>query len=374
MTVLFADLVGFTARAEQLDPEDVRRPARSVPRASARGARALRRHRREVHRRCGGCALRRADRARGRPRARGARCASRSATGWTRRGTSSSCGSPVNYRRGADRARRPAEGGQGDGLGRRDQHGGSSAVGGAGQRHPRRRDHLPCHARRDRLPRGRHTSTRRGSRSPFGSGKSLAARARLGVEPAARRCRPRRPARGAPGCSSTPSRGFGRAREPQVVTSRACLGSARAASSTSSSRPSSRARYSHTGGRVAARRMATASRTGPLQRSSRATRGSSRRTRAQRGREARARDAPRPRRPGRSRVGVAPSAPARRPRLRLGARGRSAQAKHSRPGVGCSRPLRSNIRSCSSSRTSNGRTTGCSTSSRSSSAERAACR
>ena len=61
------------------------------------------------------------------------------------------------------------------------------------------------------------------------------------------------------------------------------------------------------------------------------------------------------------------STPARRSRA-IGA------AKHSRPGVGCSRPLRSSIRSCSSSRTSNGRTTGCSISSRNSSGERAACR
>ena len=36
VTVLFADLVGFTAAREQLDPEDVRAHARAVPRAAAR--------------------------------------------------------------------------------------------------------------------------------------------------------------------------------------------------------------------------------------------------------------------------------------------------------------------------------------------------
>ena len=69
---LFADLVGFTARAEQLDPEDVRAMLAPLPRAARARARAPRRHRREVHRRRGDGGLRRAGRARGRPRARGA--------------------------------------------------------------------------------------------------------------------------------------------------------------------------------------------------------------------------------------------------------------------------------------------------------------
>ena len=75
MTVLFADLVGSTARAEQLDPEDVR-ALLSAYHDSCAGARAVRRHGGEVHRRRRDGAVRRAGRARGRPRAgraRGAR-------------------------------------------------------------------------------------------------------------------------------------------------------------------------------------------------------------------------------------------------------------------------------------------------------------
>ena len=40
VTVLFADLVGFTSRAESLDPEDVEAISAPLPRASPRGARA----------------------------------------------------------------------------------------------------------------------------------------------------------------------------------------------------------------------------------------------------------------------------------------------------------------------------------------------
>ena len=72
VTVLFVDLVGFTARAETLDPEDVRALLAPYHTHAAIGARALRGNGREVHRRCGDGALRRADRARGRPRAGGA--------------------------------------------------------------------------------------------------------------------------------------------------------------------------------------------------------------------------------------------------------------------------------------------------------------
>ena len=50
VTVLFADLVGFTSRAEQMDPEDVRAVLEPYHAAPARGARAARRNRREVHR------------------------------------------------------------------------------------------------------------------------------------------------------------------------------------------------------------------------------------------------------------------------------------------------------------------------------------
>ena len=50
VTVVFADLVGFTARAETLDPEDVEAILSPYPLEAACRARALRRHGREVHR------------------------------------------------------------------------------------------------------------------------------------------------------------------------------------------------------------------------------------------------------------------------------------------------------------------------------------
>ena len=70
VTAVFVDLVGSTARAEQLDPEDVRALLRRYHETLRRDARALRRDGGEVHRRRGGGRVRRADRARGRPRAR----------------------------------------------------------------------------------------------------------------------------------------------------------------------------------------------------------------------------------------------------------------------------------------------------------------
>ena len=70
-----SSLTSSASRAgrEQLDPEDVARAPRPLPRAAPARARALRRHGREVHRRCRDGAVRRSGRARGRPRARGAR-------------------------------------------------------------------------------------------------------------------------------------------------------------------------------------------------------------------------------------------------------------------------------------------------------------
>ena len=69
VTVLFADLVGFTSRAESIDPEDVRADPRARITRACERARALRRHGREVHRRRRDGALRGSDGARGRPRA-----------------------------------------------------------------------------------------------------------------------------------------------------------------------------------------------------------------------------------------------------------------------------------------------------------------
>ena len=72
VTIVFADLAGFTEHSDQADPEDVRRHPRAVPRGREGGDRAVRRHARQVHRRRRDGCLRRPDGPRGRPRASGA--------------------------------------------------------------------------------------------------------------------------------------------------------------------------------------------------------------------------------------------------------------------------------------------------------------
>ncbi len=73
VSILFADLVGFTPFAEERDAEDVRDALYALLRARVRNSRALRWNRREVHRRrCDG-RVGRSDGARGRSRARGSR-------------------------------------------------------------------------------------------------------------------------------------------------------------------------------------------------------------------------------------------------------------------------------------------------------------
>ena len=113
VTVVFCDLVGFTSRAESMDPEDVEALLRPVPLARARGARAPRRHGREVHRRCRDGALRRAERTRGRPRARRPSCARDSRLRCRGRARAPS---RDHHWRGAHLARRQPCGGRGHGL------------------------------------------------------------------------------------------------------------------------------------------------------------------------------------------------------------------------------------------------------------------
>ena len=72
VSVLFADLVGFTGASEDARPGGHARAPPPLLRDREGGRRALRRYRREVHRRCGHGRLGHADRARGRRRARGA--------------------------------------------------------------------------------------------------------------------------------------------------------------------------------------------------------------------------------------------------------------------------------------------------------------
>ena len=86
-TVLFADLSGYTAVAERLDPERIKSLVDRALAPPRRRDRALRRHDRQVHRRQRDGRLRRAGRPRGRPRARRAR-RPRDAGGDGRRSTS----------------------------------------------------------------------------------------------------------------------------------------------------------------------------------------------------------------------------------------------------------------------------------------------
>ena len=206
VTVLFADLVGFTGRSEQLDPEDVRGAARAVLRAPARGARALRRHRREVHRRRGDGGLRRADRARGRSRARGSRGARDPR--------------PV---RGGRRARARVRIAVNTGealvaLGARPDEGEGMASGDVVNTAARLQSAAPVNgilvgeatyratSDVDRVPRGRAGRTRRGSRSRCRSGRRVAARSRFGVDVEQRAGdRARRARARARRCSSTRS-------------------------------------------------------------------------------------------------------------------------------------------------------------------------
>ena len=58
VTVLFADLAGWTKMAEQMDPEDVQAIQTRLLRCSHASHRTARRSRGEVHRRCGAGGLR----------------------------------------------------------------------------------------------------------------------------------------------------------------------------------------------------------------------------------------------------------------------------------------------------------------------------
>ena len=159
--------------------------AAPVPRAAPRRARALRRHGREVHRRRGHGAVRRAGRARGRPRAGGARGArdprrDRRADD----GTASSCASGSGSRparRSSTLGARP-ERGRGHGRRRRRQHGRAAAVRGAGERDPRRTSRRTARRARDRLRGGASRSRRRARRSPSASGRRSTRALGFGVD------------------------------------------------------------------------------------------------------------------------------------------------------------------------------------------------
>ena len=147
----------------------------ALPRARPLRARALRRHRREVHRRrCHG-RLRRADRARGRPRAGSAgraRDPRRARRGGRARGTHRD-----HHGRGADRTRRPTRCRRGYGLGRRREHRRPTPGGGADGHDPGRRDDLPRDASARSSSRSANPVEAKGKSEPVDVWKALRARA-----------------------------------------------------------------------------------------------------------------------------------------------------------------------------------------------------
>ena len=218
VTVLFADLVGFTSRAEQLDPEDVRARARAVPRAPAHRARALRRHGREVHRRRGDGAVRRAGRARGRSRAGGPGCA-RDPRLDRRRRASCRCGSPSTPARRSSRSTRGPTTARGMASGDVVNTAARLQSRRAGERDPRRRDDLPGDAAARSTVRAREPVEAKGKAEPIPVWEALEARSRFGVDVArrARSAARRARARGSTSCA-TRSSARAQERSPQLVT------------------------------------------------------------------------------------------------------------------------------------------------------------
>ena len=275
VTVLFCDLVGFTAKAEQLDPEDVRAVLAPVPRPPPRRARAPRRHGGEVHRRRGDGALRRAGRARGRSRARGS-CRPRHPR-LRGRGRTRAAGRG-HHRRGARLARRQPVRGRRDGVRRRRQHGGPT---------PERRpvngilaDETTYRATRhdDRVS-ARRPGRREGQgRADLCLGGDRGARALRRRRHAPRARRARRPrARASTSCGSA---SIARAQSARRSSSRSSASRhrqepARVRALATSSTPT---RSSSPGARAAASPTATGSRSGRWPRSSRRRPASSRRT------------------------------------------------------------------------------------------------
>ena len=154
MTVLFADLVGFTSRAEQLDPEDVRAVLEPY---HARLRTELERRGGTVEKFIGDAvmALFGAPTAHEDDPERAVRAALAIRDWLGRRGRPAGA-NRRHHGRGARRARRAALRRRGHGLGRRREHRRPPAVRRARQRDPRRRDDLPVDAAADpvRAPRG----------------------------------------------------------------------------------------------------------------------------------------------------------------------------------------------------------------------------
>ena len=147
VSVLFADLVGFTSRAEQMDPEDVRAILEPY---HARLRTELERRGGTVEKFIGDAvmALFGAPTAHEDDPERAVRAAL-AIRDWIREEGELQVRVAVTTGEALVALGARPIGGRGDGLGRRREHGGPSSVRGSGQRGPGRRDDIPQHAAAD---------------------------------------------------------------------------------------------------------------------------------------------------------------------------------------------------------------------------------
>ena len=264
VTVLFCDLVGFTAKAEQLDPEDVRallRPYHDRVRAE------LERHGGTVEKFIGDAvmALFGAPTAHEDDPERAVRAALAIRDFAVEEGTRAA--GRRHDRRGARLARRKPVRGGGHGLGRRRQYGRPPPDSRSGQWDPGGRGDVPGDPPGNRLPRGRRGRGEGQGRADRGVGGDVGPLAlRCGRHPSRTRRARRARAR------ALDSAGRVRARPPGADSrssspSSASRGWARAASSTSSPGSSTPIPSWSPGARAAASPTATASPSGRSRRS-----------------------------------------------------------------------------------------------------------
>ena len=206
VTVVFCDLVGFTARAESLDPEDVEailRPYHERVRAE------LERHGGTVEKFIGDAvmALFGAPTAHEDDPERAVRAAL-AIRDFARRG-GARAPRRDHDRRGARLARRAPGRRRGHGVGRRRQHRGPAADRGAGQRRPRRRDDVSRDASRDRLRRAPTPVEAKGKAEPIAVWQATRAQR---ASASTSRTRRARSSSGASASSPSSSDAFDRAR------------------------------------------------------------------------------------------------------------------------------------------------------------------